>query len=104
MHRDAASTPPPARSFYSALSRDARPLHERAGKPETVWRAGLPVRDHVADQRATAPRLDAAVALPRINPSNREPTAKSGSAAPFKRSRTDPLNREPMARPGPTAP
>jgi hypothetical protein len=37
----------------------------------------------------------------RIDPLNREPTAKSGSTAPFKPSRTEPLNREPGAFPDP---
>jgi hypothetical protein len=40
----------------------------------------------------------------RIDPLNREPTAKPGSTAPFKPFRTDPLNREPTAKPGSTAP
>jgi len=43
----------------------------------------------------------------RIDPLNREPTAKPGSIAPFKPSRIDPLNREqpiepPLTRPTPT--
>jgi hypothetical protein len=40
----------------------------------------------------------------RIDPLNREPTAKPGSTAPFKPFRTDPLNREPAAKSGSTAP
>ena len=40
----------------------------------------------------------------RIDPLNREPTAKSRSSARFKPFRTDPLNREPTAKPGSTAP
>jgi hypothetical protein len=38
----------------------------------------------------------------RIDPLNREPTAKTSSTAPFKPSRIDPLNREPTAKPGST--
>jgi hypothetical protein len=40
----------------------------------------------------------------RIDPLNREPTAKSGSTVPFKPFRLDPLNREPMAKTAATAP
>ena len=40
----------------------------------------------------------------RIDPMNREPTAKPRSTAPFKPSRIDLRNREPMATPGSTAP
>jgi hypothetical protein len=40
----------------------------------------------------------------RIDPMDREPTAKPGSIAPFKLSRIDPMDREPTAKPGSIAP
>ena len=40
----------------------------------------------------------------RIDPMNREPTAKSALTAPFKQSRIDPMDREPTAKPTSIAP
>ena len=50
-------------------------------------------------QRAPTPGPTAPFKPFRIDPLNREPTAKAGSTAPFKPSRTDPLNRERPAEP-----
>jgi hypothetical protein len=50
---------------------------------------------------ATTPAPNAAFTPSRIDPLNREPTAKPGSTVPFKPSRIDPLNREPGAFPDP---
>ena len=52
-------------------------------------------------QGAPAPGPTAPFKPSRIDPLNREPTAKPGSTVPFKPSRIDPLNREPGAFPDP---
>jgi hypothetical protein len=54
-------------------------------------------------QGARTPGPTAPFKPSRVDPMNREPTAKPGSTVPFKQFRTDPMNREPMAKPGATA-
>jgi hypothetical protein len=67
-------------------------------EPDAPREGPGPAHPHVVAPVAATPFKPS-----RIDPMNREPTAKPGSTAPFKPFRTDPLNREPMAKPA-TAP
>jgi hypothetical protein len=66
--------------------------------------AGLRAPANRPPQGAPTPDPTAPSKPSRIDPLNREPTAKPGATVPFKPSRIDPLNREPAAKPGSTAP
>ena len=66
--------------------------------------AGLRAPANRPPQGASTPGSTAPIKPFRIDPLNREQTAKPATTAPFKPFRTDPLNREPTAQPGPTVP
>ena len=68
-------------------------------QPDAAGQGPGPARAHPVPPGAATPFKPS-----RIDPLNREPTAKPGPTAPFKPSRIDPLNREPTTKPSSTAP
>jgi translation initiation factor IF-2 len=67
-------------------------------EPDAPRQGPGPARPHPATPSPTAPFKPS-----RIDPMDREPTAKPAPTAPFKPSRIDPMDREPTAKPAPTA-
>jgi hypothetical protein len=98
-HTNAASGPPALRLVPIApYAGDNLPDRELAAHA-----AGLCAPAIRLSQGAPRPNPVAPFKPSRIDPLNREPTAKPGPTVPFKPSRIDPLNREPAAKPA-TAP
>jgi hypothetical protein len=71
------------------------------GRAAATRTTGLRVRASLPPPVAVSPAPAVPLEPSRIDPLNREPTAKPGPIAPFKPSRIDPLNREPGAFPDP---
>jgi hypothetical protein len=99
-HTDAASSPPAHPLVPIALYiGDGLLEREIAGHS-----AGLCAPAIRPSQGAPRPGPTAPFIPSRIDPLNREPTAKPSSTARFKPSRIDPLNGEPTTKPGSTVP